>query len=169
MSIKQQMKRSERMSYRDYLKKHPLPKPAPQVASTATAGTGKGPRIDAQGIAEGVRGGSVSNTRGGGGGKALTREEQDQRSTYFSFLNQELQKAADETLRDFSDKLVTSVEFDVEKDGTISKLHIVRSSGNRDFDDAVLQTFRMIGAIGSTPTGEPYRDCQINFHRSVEQ
>ncbi|HEY4300891.1 MAG TPA: TonB family protein [Candidatus Didemnitutus sp.] len=146
-SLAKDLKKSERMSYQEYLKKHPAPKIA--RAPTPTKGAAV-PRIDAEGIADGVRGGSVANKRGGGGGKAMTREEMDAFSTYITFLRRAL-KEAHEPPPGVSDQLEVKVTFDIAADGTISNPHIVRSSGNRDFDESVLAAFRKVRPIGHTP------------------
>jgi len=149
-SITKELKKSERLSYQDYLKKHPVPKEA-KVAPVQRGGAV--PRIDAQGIAEGVRGGSTANTRGGGGGKALTREQQNEENTYISFLLNEL-KAAYDSPPGVSDQLKAGVTFEIAADGTISNPRIARTSGNRDFDEAVLAAFRKVRSIGPTPNGK---------------
>jgi colicin import membrane protein len=149
-SIAKELKKSERVSYKDYLKKHPIPKETKQVATTKGANV---PRIDAQGIADGVRGGSTANTKGGGGGKALSREEQSEFNTYISFLITEL-KAAHEPPPGVSDQLEARVTFDIAADGTITSPRIARSSGNRDFDESVLAAFRKVHPIGPTPNGK---------------
>jgi len=149
-SITKELKKSERVSYQDYLKKHPVPK-QPKAAPVQKGANV--PRIDTQGIADGVRGGSTANTRGGGGGNALTREEHDQMDTYISFLTSELH-AAFEAPPGVSDQLAALVTFDIAADGTISSPRIARSSGNRDFDEAVLAAFRKIRPIGPTPNGK---------------
>ncbi len=148
-SIAKTMKKSERMSYKEYLKKHPTPKPSATPSNQRTANV---PRIDAQGIASGVRGGSTANTRGGGGGKALTREEQSELNTYISFLLSAL-KEAHEPPPGVSDQLETRVTFDISASGRISNPRIARSSGNRDFDESVLEAFRKARSIGPTPDG----------------
>jgi colicin import membrane protein len=149
-SIAKELKKSERMSYRDYLKKHPTPKPpvTPPVQKTANV-----PRIDAQGIANGVRGGSTANTRGGGGGNALTREEQSELNTYISFLLNAL-KEAHEPPPGVGDQLEARVTFDIAANGTITSPRIAHSSGNRDFDESVLEAFRRVRPIGPTPNGK---------------
>lgn len=150
-SLAKELKKSEKMSYKDYLKKHPIPKDPPKTA-TAPKG-GKVPRIDAEGIAEGVRGGSTANKRGGGGGKALTREEQSQLNTYISFLLNAL-KEAHEPPPGVSDQLVTQVTFDITAGGTILNPRITKSSGNREFDESVLDAFHRVKTIGDVPTGK---------------
>ena len=148
-SIAKELKKSERMSYKDYLKKHPTPKPTatPSVQRPANV-----PRIDAQGIANGVRGGSTANTRGGGGGKAMTREEQSELNTYISFLLNAL-KEAHEPPPGVGDQLEAKVTFDIAANGTISNPRIAHSSGNREFDESVLEAFRRAHSIGPTPNG----------------
>ena len=149
-TIAKELKKSERMSYQDYLRKHPTPKEPKPVASAAKGG--KVPRIDAEGIAEGVRGGSTANKRGGGGGKALTREQQTELDTYISFLLQELH-AAHEPPPGVSDQLECKVTFEISAEGFISSPRIARSSGNREFDESALMAFRKVRPIGPTPTG----------------
>ncbi len=149
-SIAKQMKQSARVSYKDYLKKHPTPKPSAATASRPA----NAPQVDVQGIVGGVKGGSTANTRGGGGGKALTREESDQLSTYISFLIQEL-KRAHEPPPGVSDQLEAKVTFDITASGAILNPRITKSSGNREFDESVLDAFRRMRSIGPTPNRRP--------------
>ena len=150
-SIVKDMKKSQRMSYKEYLKKHPTPKPSATPPAQRTANV---PRVDAQGIANGVRGGSTANTRGGGGGKALTREEQSELNTYISFLLNAL-KEAHEPPPGVSDALEAKVTFDITASGAILYPRISKSSGDRAFDQSVLEAFRRVKSIGPTPTGKP--------------
>jgi colicin import membrane protein len=150
VSIAKQLKRSEKMSYQQYLKSHPTPKPAPPSTGQKAANV---PRVDAQGIANGVRGGSTANTKGGGGGKALTREEQSELNTYISFLLNAL-KEAHEPPPGVSDQLEAKVTFDITASGSILNPRISKSSGNREFDESVLQAFRKVRSIGPTPNGK---------------
>lgn len=149
-SIVQEMKQKQRVSYKEYLKAHPTPKPQPAAPPKA----GKVPRIDTKGIVGGVAGGSTANTRGGGGGKALTREEHDALDTYISFLLNAL-KEAHEPPPGVSDKLEARVTFDITAGGFIRNPRISRSSGDRAFDDSVLEAFRRVPPIGPTPNGKP--------------
>jgi TonB family protein len=151
-SITKQLKKSEKLSYKDYLKKHPTPKPA-VVASNSPPKSANVPRVDVQGIANGVRGGSASNTKGGGGGKALTREEQSELNTYISFLLNAL-KEAHEPPPGVSDQLAAEVTFDITAGGSILDPRISKSSGDRAFDASVLEAFRRVRPIGPTPTGQ---------------
>jgi len=152
-SLLKELKKSQRMSYKDYLKKHPTPKPAPQTASNQPRTSGRVPRIDAEGIAQGVKGGSTANKRGGGGGKALTREEQNEFNTYISFLIAAL-KEAHTPPPGVNEKLAAQVTFDITAGGSILNPRISRSSGDRDFDESVLDAFRRVRSIGPTPNGK---------------
>jgi colicin import membrane protein len=146
-SILKEMKQAQRMSYKDYLKKHPTPK---VVASNQPRQSANGPRVDATGIAQGVRGGSTANTRGGGGGNALSREQQNQLDTYISLLIQELKKAH-EPPPGVSDRLETKVTFDITASGAILNPRISKSSGDKAFDESVLEAFLRVRSIGPTP------------------
>ncbi len=146
-SIAKEMKQSQRTSYKDYLKKHPTPK---QTASVQPRKAANVPRVDATGIAQGVKGGSTANTRGGGGGNALTREQQNQLDTYISLLIQEL-KRAHEPPPGVSDRLETKVTFDITASGAILNPRISKSSGDKTFDDSVLEAFLRMRSIGPTP------------------
>jgi colicin import membrane protein len=149
-SIAKEMKKSARVSYQDYLKKHPAPKPSTGAPVQKSANV---PRIDSQGIANGVRGGSTANTRGGGGGKALTREEQSELNTYISFLLNAL-KEAHEPPPGVSDQMEAKVTFDITASGSILNPHISKSSGDRAFDESVIEAFRRVKSIGPTPNGK---------------
>ena len=151
LSLAKDLKKSARVSYQEYLKKHPTPKQS--VVSTVRRAA-NAPKVDYQGIANGVRGGSTANTRGGGGGKAMTREEADQLSTYISLLIQELKKAH-EPPSGVSDQLETKVTFDITASGAILNPKISKSSGNREFDESVLDAFRRMRSIGPTPNRRP--------------
>jgi len=152
-SMLKEVKKAQRMSYKDYLKKHPTPKPAPQTASTQPRTGGRVPKIDAEGIAQGVKGGSTANKRGGGGGKAMTREEHNEFDTYISFLIAAL-KEAHNPPPGVSDKLETKVTFDITASGTVLNPRISRSSGDKEFDESVLEAFRKVRSIGPTPNGK---------------
>jgi colicin import membrane protein len=108
------------------------------------------PRVDAQGIAQGVKGGSTANTRGGGGGNALVREQQNQMNTYISLLIQELKKAH-EAPPGVSDQLEARVTFDITASGAILNPRISKSSGDKAFDESVLEAFLRVRSIGPTP------------------
>ena len=123
-----------------------------QANPAGKAGATKIARVDAEGIAGGVAGGSTSNKVGGAGGKALSAEEASLMDRYFSFLKDKLQQAHEPPVG-VSDKLSARVEFMVAVDGSISQVHIVRSSGNKDFDQSVLDAFKRVRLIGTRPDG----------------
>jgi TonB family protein len=94
-------------------------------------------KVDSEGIAKGVVGGSTANTTGGAGGKALVREDGDVLAAYDSLFKQRL-KAAFEPPPGLSDTLVATVEVRSNSDGTLSRARITKSSGSAEFDRAVL-------------------------------
>lgn len=110
-------------------------------------------RIDAEGIREGVVGGSTENKTGGAGGKALSREEGDLLDGYFALLKARI-KENYQGSGDASDRLTTRLEFYVAANGTLSGVRIVRSSGNADFDQSVLEAFHRTSSIGPRPDGK---------------
>jgi colicin import membrane protein len=125
----------------------------PKTASASTR-VANVPRIDAQGIAKGVVGGSIANKTGGAGGKALQREEQSLVDSYIAFLSQQLHTAFDEAKPPgLSDRLEAIVELHVLSDGTLSDAHIVRSSGSDEFDRAVLEAIDHVRPLGARPAG----------------
>jgi TonB family protein len=146
-SILKEVKQAQRVSYKDYLKKHPTPKPVASAPPQRVAGA---PRVDVQGIAQGVKGGSTENARGGEGGKALVREQQNQLNTYISLLIQEL-KRAHEPPPGVSDRLEAKVTFDITASGAILNPRITKSSGDKAFDESVLEAFLRMRSIGPTP------------------
>jgi colicin import membrane protein len=125
----------------------------PKTASASTRATNV-PRIDAQGIAQGVVGGSTANTTGGAGGKALQREEQSLVDSYIAFLRQQLRSAFEEVKPPgLSDRLVATVELHILSDGTLADARIIQSSGSDEFDRAVLQAIASVQPLGTRPDG----------------
>jgi len=106
-------------------------------------GSTKIAKIDAKGIAAGVLGGSTANTTGGAGGKALSREEQDELDSYKAMINQRLQKEHQKP-EGLSENLVARAEFLLSSSGAISKAHIIETSGNSEFDKSVLNAINSI-------------------------
>lgn len=102
-------------------------------------------RIDAEGIAKGVLGGSTSNKTGGAGGTALSRDEQDLMGTYFALIKQRLREVMKPV--DGDDNIVAKVEFHISPAGTFSQVHIIKSSGNADYDQAVLDAFHQVSSV----------------------
>jgi len=99
-----------------------------------------GTRATGEGIEGGVVGGSTSNKKGGAGGKALTREQQDLLDSYFAMFKARL-KENHVPPPGVSDRLEARIEFFMAADGSISRVRVIRSSGNKDFDQSVLEAF----------------------------
>ena len=108
--------------------------------------------IDAEGIKEGVIGGSAENKTGGAGGKALTREEGDLEEAYEALLTNHI-KLTFEGMKPegLSDKLTARVDYMLAADGSISGAHVARSSGNGEFDRAALESLAQTKSIGPRP------------------
>jgi TonB family protein len=162
VSMAKQMKQSQKTSYQEFLKKNPIKKSSvvSQVRENA-----KAPRIDTVGVIRGAKGGSA-NSKAGSGGKELTREELDQISTYLSFLAQEAKRVY-EAPPGVSDQLSVKISFDVTASGSVMNPRITKSSGNRDFDEAVLDAFRRMRSIGPTPDRRPH-NWTITFQMKDE-
>ena len=107
-------------------------------------------KIDAEGIAAGVVGGSAKNKSGGAGGKALVAEDGAKMERYFALLKSRL-KESHEKPAGLSDTLMADVEFYVGADGAISGAKITSSSGSAEFDRSVLEAFSRTKSIGARP------------------
>lgn len=110
-------------------------------------------RIDAEGIAKGVAGGSTANKEGGAGGKSLTRDEGDALDLYFSLLKRRLKDALDKP-PGLSDTLVAIVEVHIAGNGLLSGARISKSSGSEEFDQAALAAVARVRSIGARPDGK---------------
>ena len=110
--------------------------------STAAAGASPGKRIDAGSIKRGVTGGTGAGSSGAGG-TALARAEADAMDAYFSMLIQRL-RDSHEKPGGLSDLLNAEVQFTVAANGVISGVRILRSSGNAEFDQSVLEAFARV-------------------------
>lgn len=119
-------------------------------AANAKGSPAKVAKIDAEGIAAGVIGGSTTNKTGGGGGKALVAEDGKPMERYFSLLKLRL-KENHEKPSGLSDTLVARVEFFVGADGSISRVRIKISSGSAEFDRSVFEAFSRTRTIGARP------------------
>jgi TolA protein len=98
-------------------------------------------RVDAEGIAKGVVGGSPANKSGGAGGKALKASGDDVLAAYDQFFREELRRKFDpppglaETLR-------ATFQVRSNPDGSLTNPRVLKGSGSRQFDDAVLEAIR---------------------------
>jgi colicin import membrane protein len=100
-------------------------------------------RIDAEGIAKGVVGGSTANKVGGAGGKALTSDNEDLLGAYFALFKQRL-KVAFEAPDGLSDTLEVVVRVTSNADGSLTNPRVVKSSGSAEFDRAVVAAIRKV-------------------------
>jgi colicin import membrane protein len=117
-------------------------------AQRAKGGGAKAPatkvaRIDGEGIAKGVVGGSTANRKGGAGGKALTSSGEGVLDSYYALFKREL-RTAFETPPGLSDSLKATLEVRSNPDGSLSNARIAVSSGSREFDQAVLAAVRRV-------------------------
>jgi colicin import membrane protein len=144
-------KSESKLSYDQYVKQHGKPSPSKSGSSGASRTT-SAPKINAKGIAEGVRGGS-SSSKGGGGGTALTAAQRSALEGYIARLVTALRQNHEKP-PGLSDLLSADVEFLIATDGTISRVQIVRSSGNTDFDLSCIEAFRRMGSVGPKPDGK---------------
>ncbi len=113
-------------------------------------------KVDGEGIAKGVEGGSTANKEGGANGRALTAAEGNRMERYESALMAALRRALEqEKPPGLSESLVASVQFRVEADGTLSNVHFAKGSGSAEFDNAVRAAIRRVsGSIGARPDGK---------------
>ena len=145
------------------MKQHGKPTPAKSGGSGAPRSTAA-PKINAKGIAEGVRGGSA-DSKGGGGGTALTAAEHSALDGYIARLVAALRQNHEKP-PGLSDLLSADVEFLLAADGTISRVQIVRSSGNTDFDLSCIEAFKRVGSVGPRPDGKT--DTKVLMFRMKE-
>lgn len=125
----------KRMTKEEFDRANKTAKANPNAAPT------KVPKIDAEGIAKGVVGGSTANKVGGAGGKALVNNSDNVLAAYDALLRQRLQ-AAFEPPPGLSDNLVALVRVQSNADGSLTSARIVTSSGSAEFDRAVLDAVR---------------------------
>jgi colicin import membrane protein len=101
-------------------------------------------KIDAKGLARGVTGGSTANTTGGAGGRAMTAAQGAMVERYTALLKDRLQQnLEDQAPPGMSDTLVATAVMRVEADGSLSSGTIRKTSGNTEFDKAVLDAIRL--------------------------
>lgn len=130
----------KQVTYEQFVKQHGRPQPKPITKSPAPI---KAPRINTEAMIKEL-------TRGGAGGTALTRPEQDLLANYLAQLRQAL-GLAHEKPAGLSDELETQVTFNIAANGDISNVRVTRSSGDAEFDRSVVEAFRRVGSIGPTP------------------
>jgi colicin import membrane protein len=98
-------------------------------------------KIDAEGIAKGVVGGSTANKKGGAGGKSLKTDNDDILAGYYALFKQRM-RTEFEPPPGLSDSLKAEVEVRSNSDGSLSGGRITKSSGSAEFDRAVIDALR---------------------------
>jgi colicin import membrane protein len=147
------LKRAEMRRELNLEKKYKKAEEAEQKREAAEAAkAARVQHIDAKGIHDGVLGGSTDNTKGGAGGKALTREEGSELDAYFALLLSRI-KENHTPPEGVSDSLAARLEFFVAADGSLSHIRIVNSSGNHEFDRSVIEACERTRSIGARPDG----------------
>jgi colicin import membrane protein len=114
-----------------------------KAAGSAATSTAKIAKIDSEGIAKGVIGGSPNNKVGGAGGKALRNDSDDVLGMYYAMFKTRL-RAEFEPPPGLSDSLKATVEVRSNPDGSLTNARIVRGSGSKDFDNSVLDAIRRV-------------------------
>lgn len=152
---------AKRMTKEDFDRQNKGKSSPSQTSAKSGGGTGATKRIDAEGIAKGVVGGSTANKIGGAGGKALTREDIELSEAYISLLIQRL-KAAHQKPDGLSDLLQATVKFRLTSSGSVVDVTIVGSSRNSDYDRSVLAAFRRI-TLPPPPANLKTSDYTITF------
>lgn len=99
-------------------------------------------KIDVEGIAGGVVGGSSASKKGAGG-KALTSDNEDVLAAYYGLFKQELRKKF-EPPPGLADSLKVEIEVRSNPDGTMTGARVAKSSGSREFDQSVLEAIRRV-------------------------
>jgi TonB family protein len=113
-----------------------------KAAADKKAAAAKVQHIDAVGIAKGVYGGSTDNTVGGAGGKSLTASG-EYLDRYFSLLKQRVLAAMDKPAG-VNDDLAVVVSVYISATGQLSNAKVVKSSGDEEFDHAVVAAFSRV-------------------------
>jgi len=133
--------RQKQMSKEEFDRANKAKSATPPAKSTSSPP--KVAKIDAEGIAKGVVGGSTTNKVGGAGGKALTTDNNDVLAAYDALFKQRL-RAEFEPPPGLSDSLKLTMEFRSNADGSLSNIRIVKGSGSTEFDRAVLEAMRRV-------------------------
>lgn len=132
------------------------------AGSTTKSSTTKVAKIDSEGIAKGVVGGSTNNKVGGAGGKALKSDVDDVLDSYYAMFKQRL-RTEFEAPPGLSDSLKASIEVRSNPDGSLSGARISRSSGSRDFDRAVLEAISRV-RMPPRPPGRKAETIEFVFN-----
>lgn len=142
-AIKAESKVKQQVAREKAAEKKRLEKERAEQARLAKAAAANAPKVDVDGIVNGVKGGSTANKVGGAGGTALTRSDGPVMEAYFAMLKDRLLKALDKP-PGLSDTLVAEAEFRIGADGSISAVKIISASGSAEFDRAVLEAYSRV-------------------------
>lgn len=105
--------------------------------------TGKVAKVDAEGIAKGVVGGSTANKKGGAGGKALVNDNDDVLIAYFTLFKQKL-RTEFEPPPGLGESLRVTIEVRCNADGSLTAPRVAKASGNAEFDRAVIEAVKRV-------------------------
>lgn len=136
---KKQEEDKKRMTKEDFDRAHPSKGTTQVVKNTPPKVKG----VDSEGIAKGVVGGSTKNKTGGAGGKALTNDNDDVLAGYYRLFKEELRRKF-EPPPGLAESLKATVEVRSNPDGSFTSARIVKPSGSKIFDDAVLEAIRRV-------------------------
>ena len=111
----------------------------------ANSGVQPGPvaRIDVDGIVRGVPAGPGTSSQDGANGTAPSVPNAELSAAYIQFMIQELGRLHEKP-QGVSELLTATAEFKLSAEGRILELGLVKSSGNLEFDQSVLATFRKL-------------------------
>ena len=112
-----------------------------KTSAGKSGATTKVARVDAEGIAKGVVGGSTASKSGGAGGKALKAAGDDVLAAYDQYFKEELRRKFDPP-PGLAETLKATFQVRSNPDGSLASPRVLKSSGSRQFDDAVLEAIR---------------------------
>ena len=125
--IVKERKAEEKRLEKERLTKEEFDKTNRSKAPDAKATPPKIAKIDGVGIAKGVVGGSIANTKGGAGGNALTAPERSAAESYAAMLLQRLKEELDRT-PGLDDGLRAEAEVHILADGRLTRARITKKS-----------------------------------------
>jgi colicin import membrane protein len=135
---KKQAEDEKRMTKEEFDRKNKM-----KTVASASSKNSPVKKIDVDGIAKGVVGGSSNNKVGGAGGKALTNDNDDVLAGYDAIFKQRLRERF-ESPPGLSDSLKVTIEVRSSVDGTLSGARVVKTSGSNEFDQAVLDAIKRV-------------------------
>lgn len=114
-----------------------------KTSAPTKVASAKSPKVDAEGIAKGVAGGSAANKVGGAGGKAMKSDNTDVLAAYDKLFKDRLRREF-EAPPGLSDSLKVEIEVRSNADGSLTNPRITKSSGSAEFDRAVMEAIRRV-------------------------